>query len=133
MTDLDQPGFVITAETQVGGIWFLALPHDAGDWLAMVLRHGDGPWGGQYRFRYHVDDRIFGSQDPKSWWRVDAPKHLADPEVVRKHLVRAIAAAAKEMHEAFGTELHHIPGPLSGYEAVDALKKETWCFTKEAP
>jgi hypothetical protein len=48
------------------GFWFLSGRE--GDWLACVYQDGeDGFWHLVHRCRQHTDDRVWGSDDPKSW------------------------------------------------------------------
>ena len=51
------------------GCWFAVDPDD-NDWLMTIKRKQDDPlnWTGEYRFRYRVDNKVFQSQDRKSFY-----------------------------------------------------------------
>lgn len=52
------------------------------DWLARIYKRNGGPWELEYRFRYHVDDKAFDSEDKKSHYHATAPD--GSPEFLEK-------------------------------------------------
>jgi hypothetical protein len=63
------------------GIWWFPLPNNEGDVMGSVVKkHETGKWHLEYRFRYHKDDKVFDSEDRKSWY--DATMDGNTPEKV---------------------------------------------------
>lgn len=58
----------MTLDENTLGIWSVHL--GAGNWLAQLAREGD-KLVLTYRFRWYRDDRVYDSQDNKSWFRAE--------------------------------------------------------------
>lgn len=82
------------------GIWFVGLPK--GDWLASVFTEDDKPCL-IYRFRYHVDDKAFDSDDEKNWYRL-APKGAGGVD----KLVETVRFIAGSMAAGADTEVYEL-------------------------
>jgi pullulanase/glycogen debranching enzyme len=69
----------IKPEYHYAGLWRAQLVQSEGDFLAVVF-HDTERWRLVYRFRYYVDNKVFNSDDRKSWyeWRSDRPTAKED-------------------------------------------------------
>ena len=55
------------------GIWYLVLVRDNTDIMAAVTEvEPDKRYKLDYRFRYYADDKVFNSEDKKSWYHLEA-------------------------------------------------------------
>ena len=80
-----------TETSYVDAVWFVPFP--GGDWMAVIFRDdATGPWLLRYRFRHHVDRKIFGSADVKNWYGGSAP-----PDADRAKLRAAVDDAAADV------------------------------------
>lgn len=93
------------------GHWFTNIP--GGDFMATVYRdNNDSPWQLRYRFRYHVDDKAFNSQDIKNWYQ-----GTAEPGKSEQELFDQVDGVVKMMTSFIpNPELDVIKGPLSHEE-----------------
>ena len=48
--------------------WFAVAKDGNSDVFGAVYKGEDGVWYGEYRFRYYVDDKAFGSKDKKNFY-----------------------------------------------------------------
>lgn len=60
--ELDNNSYIV-------GMWFSSDPKTNNDWLACVIKDPENPlkYKGWSRFRYTKDEKIFDSEDEKSW------------------------------------------------------------------
>lgn len=66
-------------------IWFLSSPAKRMDILAVLRRSlPDGPWKFEYRFRYYRDEKVFDSEDEKSFYAFSGGASASEAEVVEK-------------------------------------------------
>lgn len=81
---------MITLDAQVVGIWFLTISPTS-DWM-LCLREleADVRYEIIYRFRYYKDDKVFETEDKKSWYR-------ATGEGTRAFSIAAMRMMAAEM------------------------------------
>lgn len=58
-----------TEGSYIVGLWFASCPKTNDNWMCCVQRSSENPnrYYGTYRFRYNKDDKIFDSDDEKSW------------------------------------------------------------------
>jgi len=73
------------------GVWWMAWT--GGDWMACIWNDGERECL-QYRFRYHVDDKVFDSDDQKSWYEMT--REIQPDAVIVQEMntsVRALGAA----------------------------------------
>ena len=61
------------------GIWFGNLFPDQ-DFMGAMYKEGND-WVIKYRFRYIVDDKIFDSDDTKSWYTLIAKENQSENEI----------------------------------------------------
>ena len=74
---------VIEENDYILGFWF-AEAGNGDDWLMILLRRGK-KYIGEYRFRYKKDDKIFDSEDKKSFYSFSAKtEDVAEDEMVKK-------------------------------------------------
>jgi hypothetical protein len=59
----------LTENDYILGVWF-AEDFQGNNWIMTIKRPKDNMthWFGEYRFRYKVDDKVFNSQDEKSFY-----------------------------------------------------------------
>ena len=74
----------LTENDYILGIWF-AEAKDGNNFVMTVKRDKDKPkqWTGEYRFRYKVDDKVFESEDKKSFYEFTI-SDLTEEEVLAK-------------------------------------------------
>jgi len=63
-------GINIVKENMYIGLW--SAMFDGGDYLAVAWKTPTGPWEATYRFRYHVDEKVWHSEDEKHWYTIRA-------------------------------------------------------------
>lgn len=63
-------------KTYILGFWYSNDPQTNNNWLCCIVRDdaSDGDWKGWYRFRYKKDEKIFDSDDEKSWVMLNGRK-----------------------------------------------------------
>lgn len=100
------------------GAWIVSLP-GVRDWMATVKRPGGdplAPWRAEYRFRYYVDEKIWGSDDKKSFFQGELPPEM--PEEAVEGIWEKMMHSLREA--GFGTQMEHISvkgGPEAMIEA----------------
>ena len=123
----------LTDKTRVHGFWFCGARGI--DWLAVVIKQGDGAWEAIYRFRYHVDDKTFDSDDEKHWYKI-AP-HGANPALYGPEapavLVQAMTNIAQKISIEFGSKLEYIDVRGDGHAAAVALSKTSFAELRSEP
>jgi len=92
------------------GIWFVGLP--GSDWLASISKV-DGEATLVYRFRYHVDDKSFDSEDRKNWYQCTIPASGVE------RLVDDVRTLAKLMELNGGEEAYELL--MEDFDDVDAF------------
>lgn len=114
-------------------VWMLGRPEATVDVLAALWRDlPDGLWTLTYRFRYHVDDKMHGSEDHKSAYRGTfgerAEPVLPESEVLPK-VERAIVLIAQMLGQQNGLPPFQVDGVVCGTD--DAM--EIACKLYEKP
>lgn len=109
-----------------------------GNFLAMIMRDADDrPWYLQYRFRYYVDDKIFESDDDRSWFRAE----LGDETPVAEREAQFADAAVMFAGAAPGGPalLKHVrvratggPAIVQRLQAAGVVNVGAWPGTREA-
>jgi len=110
---------VILDET-IYGLWFIEIPEHGQDWLGSIKRNDDGTYTMNYRHRYYKDDKIFDSEDEKSWYKAtDTLEKLLDcVEITKDSATRffgadniRITSLLKEgkTFDEFMAEFHMLP------------------------
>lgn len=57
----------LTSDSYILGFWF-ASNSKGDDWMCCVQKDkGSDTWKGNFRFRERVDEKIYGSDDKKTW------------------------------------------------------------------
>lgn len=85
----------INEKTFIIGVWQLGFrggpDHRPGNWLAFLSVPEPGAnISLVYRFRYYEDDKIFDSEDERSWYKAEISSKVPHLEVIDK--VRQLAA-----------------------------------------
>jgi hypothetical protein len=59
----------IDSDSYIVGFWYASCPRTNNNWLCCIIRDPDNPkrYKGWYRFRYSKGDKIFDSDDEKTW------------------------------------------------------------------
>ncbi len=71
----------LTDDSYILGFWYCHDPLTQNDWMLCMQRsRKTGKWHADYRFRYRQDDKIFGSEDKKSWYRINYKDDGSPPE-----------------------------------------------------
>lgn len=108
---------VLTEKCRVHGFWLLGC--ERFDRLAVVIRPEPGkPWEALYRWRYHVDDKVFDSNDQRSGYRLVT--HACGDEPPAK-LVEAMDNALKIVEIQAGTRGEFYPVNGNGEKAMEVL------------
>jgi len=71
-----------TVDDYILGMWFAEAPN--GDNWQMTIIKRDGKWLGEYRFRYKKDDKVWHSNDRKSFYNFKIPEEETEEEVLKK-------------------------------------------------
>lgn len=80
-------------------IWFIQLEPDQ-DWLASVYTTEEGEVKAEYRFRYYVDDKSFGSDDKKSWYSLNTSASVSQAlEIFREAYNKLSELSSGEHYE----------------------------------
>lgn len=78
-------------------IAFWLMDFDRGNVLIGVYRDSKSdPWTALMRIRTYVDNKVFGSDDPKSWFRTTFPADMAESDVEAK-INDALPSVSKKM------------------------------------
>jgi hypothetical protein len=75
--ELDDKSYVV-------GMWFSSDPKTNNDWLACMIKDPNNPkkYKGWSRFRYTKDDKIFDSEDEKSWTNFESSDTNTEDEII---------------------------------------------------
>jgi hypothetical protein len=118
--------------TRVHGFWFCGGP--GVDWLAVILKQGDGAWEAIYRFRFHKDDKHFDSDDERSWYKI-APRADGNPALCGDKapaiLVLSMEHVARNIAAKMGSDLEYVHVDGDGAAAAAALSKTTFAQMRE--
>lgn len=111
------------------------IGHTAGDVLLTLFRpRGDEDWQVEVRFRYQVDDKVFGSEDRKAFQNYRLPQGASHEDVRASfdHVVRKFTEEAIRRYGVKTTvETLEIQG---GIEAlVKASESVSWMHIKMVP
>jgi len=116
----------LTENTYVHVIFFLECKDF--NWMATIFREGDGPWSGEYRFRYFGDDKAHDSADRKSWFKGQAPDASDES-------LRAIAASLRHVG---GKLAEHLEVPFEeltveggAEKTIEVLSQQPWANIKQ--
>jgi hypothetical protein len=84
----------IHEKTYILGFWFCEDPKTLNNWLYAVVKNPeDNHWRCNYRFRYSKDDKIWDSDDEKSWWKMKIPLKETEESIIEKtNLVQSVIA-----------------------------------------
>jgi len=117
-------------KTRVHGFWFCGM--DGIDWLAVVIKQGDGAWEAIWRFRYHKDDKHFDSNDEKMWYRISpqSPGPELRGDVAPKVLVQSMDTIARKISKKMNSKYEYIHVGGNGAEAAEALSKTSFAQAK---
>lgn len=74
----------LTESSYIVGIWFSSDPITGNDWLCTAIRDPEHPtrFKASSRFRYVKDDKIFDSEDEKSWADFTSQDHATEEDVI---------------------------------------------------
>ncbi len=91
--------------TYFHGIWVIDTPDV--NYMACLSKPDGGKWKFQYRFRYITDDKVWDSDDKKSWYSMTMD---GTEEEVLPHLLKTMRMLANKM----GAELEFIELKMDG-------------------
>ena len=118
---LDQPG------SEVAVAWYVELPYNHGNVLAMVFRDGpDQPWKAVARTRMYVDDRTDDtSKDRRQGYMITDP--LAEnQDIARASLIQKIDAVVEHL-VSVGAKLEtRLSEHKSLNEFLDLWQQQPW-------
>lgn len=108
----------ITPENYYIGMWFMELPDRIGNWMACAWRPKDkpGPWTLRWRFRYYEDEKIFDSEDRRSWYTMEIK------DATEEKVVESLEYVATMMCGVTGTTLTFWEIRGDGDKAMDKMK-----------
>ena len=71
-------------KSYIVGMWFSSDPVTNNDWLACVVRDPENPnrFIGWSRFRYIRDEKIFDSEDKKSWTNFSSAEGATENQMI---------------------------------------------------
>lgn len=74
----------INDKSYIVGMWFSRDPITNNDWLACIVRDPEQPtrYKGWSRFRYVKDNKIWDSEDRKSWTTFTSREQMNDDEII---------------------------------------------------
>jgi hypothetical protein len=82
---------------------FWTAGFDDMDWMGCVYRDGcNDKWQIKYRFRDHVDDKVFDSADTKRWTEATVPASMTAEEIsygIRSFVMMAVSDGPIQPHE----------------------------------
>ncbi len=111
--------------TYLVGLWFTG--NEDVDWMMTVYRKkGEKNFRGEYRFRYHVDDKNFDSDDVKHWTDIDFKDNSEEDIVMKTHLI------ANELGVQMGQKTEFVSVRSDDPEVFfNALKDKPWAHIKK--
>lgn len=69
--------------TYLLAIWFVSWRE--ANWMCAVYRHApEDDWTVRYRFRYFEDERVFDSDDRRSWYAGTLPSSMTEDMLIAK-------------------------------------------------
>lgn len=110
------------------GVWFISSEDK--DWLCTVVKR-DGKWVGEYRFRYYADDKVFDSDDKKSFYTFEAEGDL--PEELIKERIDTIAQKMTELDIWAGSTLQYVDVRGDGAVWVEKMRNAPFVHIQETP
>jgi hypothetical protein len=64
------------------GIWTCEVP--GGDFMVKCFRNSEGKYEADARFRKHVDDKVFDSEDEKFWYKGEITEGATEDQVIEQ-------------------------------------------------
>tara|TARA_Y100000310_G_C20644506_1_gene795798 strand:- start:1060 stop:1437 length:378 start_codon:yes stop_codon:yes gene_type:complete len=115
----------LTQDTYVHAMFFMEC--DDFNWMATIFRRGEGPWQGEYRFRYFMDNKAHDSEDERSWYEGQAPDS-SDESL--QGLMEAMRTAGGGMAEHLEVPFEEIPVGGGPERTVEVLSQQPWANVK---
>lgn len=106
------------------GFWTGHSEEFRADFLMTVLRR-DGEWHGEYRFRYHRDEKVYGSADEKSFYNFKSRVDERDPdgEALLANLERVLIPAIRVKYP--DVRFNEVKGDGQRFMYVMALNEQS--------
>ena len=92
----------IMVDENLIGLWFVTFKDNKRDWMGGLSRRADGGFTFLWRTRHRVDDKVWGSEDRKSW--AEAKTRASEQQAL--HSVRMVVASL--MSEDGGEESYEV-------------------------
>jgi len=109
--------------THVYKMWHVELLPNVGNMMAIVLRDPPGGWRAIYRFRWYKDDKVFNSNDKRSWYNIHAQPGESD---TRNKLTEAFELMMVLHAKHWRTNIHRVHIDAVGKDALAILMKQPW-------
>ncbi len=118
-------GLAFTERTYVECFWFLDLG-DRKDFMGCLFHQGDEQWQVKYRFRYHHDQKVFDSDDVRSWYVIKSHANMLSPERVRGDLFETMQSTTAQLGERCKARVELAMVRGDGLAAVRAINAQRW-------
>lgn len=115
--------------THVFKIWHVELLPNIGNMMAIVLRDPPEGWRAIYRFRWYRDDKIFHSDDKRSWYKID-PQEGGPGD--RDKLIEMFELMMVLHTKHWRTNIHRVHVDAVGPKALDVMMKQPWMHGRKA-
>lgn len=129
---------VMTDKSYIVSIWMGNSPIEKlpADWMGILYNDEKG-WHFSYRFRYHMDDKVFNSDDVKYWYHgLLQPEPVDAPEITRDELavllrtqIDDIVKTMNENHLLIRTKRIDVNGGVEEFKK--AIEEHPEFHTKE--
>lgn len=115
-----------TEGAYIVGMWYADDPETNDNWMCCVQRDPENPkrFKGDYRFRYSKGEKIWDSDDKKSWWKFETKEGDSEQDVIDavNKLQSHIALKFSEI------DYLEIKGDLSKF--LELAKTKAWLHMK---
>lgn len=116
-------------KTLFHSITFVGAAAKGVDWMGSVFRKEGEPWTFLYRFRYHVDEKTFDSDDVKHWYCLKSDSF--DDECPAR-LVESVRFIVKLIEAQFEAKADVVLIEGNGEKAFEMISARPWCEVKSA-
>lgn len=111
MITIEPDGFYV-------GMWQAAIK--GGDFMAvMYLNREEKHWEALYRFRYHKDDKVFGSADSRNWYKITMSDDTTDAKLRGIEALNSLVKIGMETGHMFDFEYIEVEG--NGQKWMEAM------------
>lgn len=116
----------ITEDTYILGVWYFEHKN-IGNLMITVSKNGKGKWCAEIRVRSYVDDKVFGSDDRKMWYKREWGAGTSKEDVLKS--VETLLDLYEKVHKPEIRDFALVEGDAERMAEVLATKE--WASMKK--